>query len=139
MFVLKTKVSLLKCQQSLWKYSRKKIWCHTRKSWRFLFNDETSVNKVLKHCGNHPSVSKIKCYQNETLNFNFPTAKVEDINNIIKSFNPYKSSHVLKNWKLEKTFRQQKDGRDSSHRSLKGIWLYSTWLAYCKSTRLWFW
>ena len=54
-------------------------------------NDEETVNKILKH-ENHPSVSKIKCNQNETLNFDFPTAKVEDINKIIKSFNPGKAT-----------------------------------------------
>ena len=40
-------------------------------------NDEETVNKILKH-ENHPSVSKIKYNQNETLNFDFPTAEVED-------------------------------------------------------------
>ena len=49
-------------------------------------NDEETVNKILRH-ENHPSVSKIKCNQNETLNFNFLTAKVEDINKIIISLN----------------------------------------------------
>ena len=49
-------------------------------------NDEETVSKILKH-ENHPSVSKIKYNQNETLNFDFPTAKVEDINKIIKSLN----------------------------------------------------
>ena len=52
-------------------------------------NDEETV-KILKHYENHPSVSKIKCNQNETLNFDFRTAKVEDINKIIKSLNPRK-------------------------------------------------
>ena len=47
-------------------------------------NDEETEIK------NHPSVSKIKYNQNETLNFDFPTAKVEDINKIIKSLNPRK-------------------------------------------------
>ena len=51
-------------------------------------NDEETVNKILKHCENHPGVSKIKSNQNETLNFDFPTAEVEDINKIIKSLNP---------------------------------------------------
>ena len=37
-----------------------------------------------------PSVSKIKCNQNETLNFDFPAAEAEDINKIIKSLNPRK-------------------------------------------------
>ena len=34
-------------------------------------NDEKTVNKILKHYENFPSVSKIKCNQNETLNFDF--------------------------------------------------------------------
>ena len=51
-------------------------------------NDEETLNKILKHYENHSSVSKIKCSQNETLNFDFPTAKVEDINQITKSLNP---------------------------------------------------
>ena len=42
-------------------------------------NDEESVNKALKHYKHHPSVSKIKCNQNKTLNCNFPTVKTEDI------------------------------------------------------------
>ena len=35
-------------------------------------------------------VFQIKCNQNETLNFDFPTAKVEDIIEKIKSLNPRK-------------------------------------------------
>ena len=50
-------------------------------------NDEETVNKILKHYGNHPTASKIKHNQNETLNFDFPTAKVEDTTKIIKSLN----------------------------------------------------
>ena len=38
------------------------------------------------------SVSKIEYNQNETLNFDFPTGKVEDINKIIKSLNPRKAT-----------------------------------------------
>ena len=56
-------------------------------------NDEETVSKILKHYENHLSVSKIK-YQNETLNFDFPTTKVEDINEIIKSLNPRKVTGV---------------------------------------------
>ena len=55
-------------------------------------NDEETVNKMLKHYENHPSVSKIKYNQNKTLNFDFPTAKVEDINKIITSLNPRKAT-----------------------------------------------
>ena len=55
-------------------------------------NDEETVNKVLKHYENHPSVAKIKYNQNETLNFDFPAAKVEDIIKIIKSLNPRKAT-----------------------------------------------
>ena len=69
-------------------------------------NDEETVNKIFKHYENHPSVSKIKRNQNENLNFDFPTAEVEDINTIIKSLNPTKSdwarwcsSKDFKNWK----------------------------------------
>ena len=39
-------------------------------------NNEETVNKILKH-ENHPSVSKIKYNQNETLNFDFSTAKLK--------------------------------------------------------------
>ena len=46
-------------------------------------NDEETVNKTLRQYENHSSVSKIKYNQNEALNFDFPTAKVEDINKII--------------------------------------------------------
>ena len=55
-------------------------------------NDEETVNKILKHYENHSSVSKIKRSQNETLNFDFPTTEVEDINKIIKSLNPRKAT-----------------------------------------------
>ena len=55
-------------------------------------NDEETVNKILKHYENHPSVSKIKHNQNETLNFDFPTAKVEDINKVIKPSNLRKAT-----------------------------------------------
>ena len=55
-------------------------------------SDEETVNKILKHYENHPSVSKIKRNQNETLNFDFPTAEVENINKIIKSLNPRKGT-----------------------------------------------
>ena len=55
-------------------------------------NDEETVIKTLKHYENYPSVSKIKFNQNETLNFDFPTAKVEDISKIIKSLNPRKAT-----------------------------------------------
>ena len=54
-------------------------------------NDEETISKFLK-LENHPSVSKIKCSQNETLNFDFPTVKVEDINELIKSLNPRKAT-----------------------------------------------
>ena len=37
-------------------------------------------------------ISKIKCSQNKTLHFGFPTAKVEDINKTIKSLNPRKAT-----------------------------------------------
>ena len=53
-------------------------------------NDEENVKKTLKHYENQPSVSKIKSNQNRTINYDFPTAKVEDINKIIKSLNPRK-------------------------------------------------
>ena len=39
-------------------------------------NNEETVNKILKH-ENHPCVSKIKYNQNETLNFDFSTAKLK--------------------------------------------------------------
>ena len=55
-------------------------------------NDEETVNKILKHYGNLRSVSKIKRNQNETQNFDFPTAEVEDINKIINSLNPRKAT-----------------------------------------------
>ena len=47
-------------------------------------NDEETVNKILKQYEIRPSVSRIKCDQNETLNFDFATVKVEDINKINK-------------------------------------------------------
>ena len=40
-------------------------------------NDEETVNKILKHYENHPSVSKIKYNQHETLNLDFATAKLK--------------------------------------------------------------
>ena len=55
-------------------------------------NDEETVNKILEHYENHPSVSKINRNQNESLNFDFPTAEVKDINKIIQSLNPRKAT-----------------------------------------------
>ena len=55
-------------------------------------NDEETVSEFLKNYENHPSVSEIKCNQNETLNFDFPTSIFEDINKIIKSLNPRKAT-----------------------------------------------
>ena len=55
-------------------------------------NDEETVNKILKHYEIYSTVSRIKCNQNETLNFDFPKAKVGDINEIIKSLNPRKTT-----------------------------------------------
>ena len=54
--------------------------------------DEETVNNILKHQENYPVVSKTKCNHNETLVFDFPTAKVEDINKIIKPLNPRKAT-----------------------------------------------
>ena len=51
-------------------------------------NDE----EIVKKHENHPSVSKIRWNQNGTLNFDWPTAKVENINKIIKSLNPRKTT-----------------------------------------------
>ena len=68
----------------------KKIRYCTRKSWRFPFVRKwwrNCINKISKHYENHPSVSKLKCNQIETLK-NFPVAKAQDTNKIIKSFNP---------------------------------------------------
>ena len=62
----------------------------SREDSSLLENDEETVSKISKHFEDHPSVSKIKYNQNETLNFDFPTAKVEDINKIAKSLNPRK-------------------------------------------------
>ena len=58
-------------------------------------NDVETLNKILKHYENHPSVSKIKCNQNKNLNFDFPTVKVEDINKIITSLNPRKATEPV--------------------------------------------
>ena len=55
-------------------------------------NDEETVRKFLKNYKNRPSVSEIKCNQNETLNFDFPTSIVENINKIIMSLNPRKAA-----------------------------------------------
>ena len=46
-------------------------------------NDEETVNILSKH-ENHLCASKIKRNQNDTLNFEFLTTKVEEINKIIK-------------------------------------------------------
>ena len=94
MTVLKT---VLKCpcwnvQQSLYKYSWQISGTAPQSLGDFFLpeNDEESVNKFLKHYENYPSVSKIKCNQNKTLSFDFPTAKPEDINKVNKSLNPRK-------------------------------------------------
>ena len=41
---------------------------------------------------NHRSASKVKWNQNEALKFDFPKAKVKDINKIIESLNPRKAT-----------------------------------------------
>ena len=43
--------------------------------------------KQTRHSG-----KQSECNQNETLNFDFPTAEVEDINKIIKFLNPRKAT-----------------------------------------------
>ena len=90
MTALKTKVSLLKC--SMFNYKTSGSAPESLANSSLPENDEETVNKILKHCENHPSVSKIKCNQSETLNFGFPAAKAEDINKIIKSLNPRKAT-----------------------------------------------
>ena len=90
MTVLKTNMSLLKCSMLNYKTSSSAPESLANSS--LPENDEKTANKSLKHCENHPSVSRIKCNQNETLNFDFPAVKVEDINKIIKSLNPRKAT-----------------------------------------------
>ena len=53
-------------------------------------NDSVTIDKIIKYYENHPSISKIKNNQNKNKTFEFPEAKVEDINKIIKSLNPKK-------------------------------------------------
>ena len=48
--------------------------------------------KLLKKYENHPSICKIKEVHNKNHTFEFPEAKVEDINKIIKSLNPKKAT-----------------------------------------------
>ena len=55
-------------------------------------NDSVTIDKNIKHYENHPSISKIKNSQNKNKTFEFPEAKVEDINKIIKSLNPQKAT-----------------------------------------------
>ena len=54
--------------------------------------DVDTINNISKHYENHPSVLKIQFNQKETLNFDFTTPKVEDVNKIIKSLNPRKAT-----------------------------------------------
>jgi len=55
-------------------------------------NDSATIDKIIKHYENHPSICKIKNNQNKNKTFEFPEAKVEDINKIIKSLNPKKAT-----------------------------------------------
>ena len=82
-YQVKCTLNLLNSNQTLFYNS----YC-TRKSWRFLFARKwwTNCKQNFKNYENHSSVSKVKSNQNETLNFDFPTGKVEDINKIITSY-----------------------------------------------------
>ena len=55
-------------------------------------NDSVTIDKTIKHYENYPSICKIKNNQNKNKTFEFPEAKVEDINKIIKSLNPKKAT-----------------------------------------------
>ena len=55
-------------------------------------NDSVTIDKIIKHYENHPSICKIKNNQNKNKTFEFPEAKVENINKIIKSLNPKKAT-----------------------------------------------
>ena len=55
-------------------------------------NDNVTIDKIIKHYENHPSICKIKNNQNKNKTFEFHEAKVEDINKIIKSLNPKKAT-----------------------------------------------
>ena len=72
MTLLKTKVSLLIYSTTIIYYiALESLWDSSLSE-----NDEETVNKVLKHYKNHPSVAKIKYNQNETLNFDSHIEKI---------------------------------------------------------------
>ena len=54
--------------------------------------DRDTVEKVLKHYENHPSIIEIKKLAKTSKSFTFPKAKTEDINKITDSLNPKKAT-----------------------------------------------
>ena len=54
--------------------------------------DSKTVEEILKHYENHPSIKEIKKLVQKNETFTFPKAKTEDINKIINSLNPKKAT-----------------------------------------------
>ena len=54
--------------------------------------DSKTVEEILKHYENHPSIKEIKKLVKKNETFTFPKAKTEDINKIINSLNPKKAT-----------------------------------------------
>ena len=55
--------------------------------------DNTTVKNIIKQCENHSSIINIKNHiDSSAIRFDIPTAKIEDINKIIKNINPKKAA-----------------------------------------------
>ena len=55
--------------------------------------DNTTVKNIIKQYENHSSIINIKSHiDSPVIRFDIPTAKIEDINKIIKNINPKKAT-----------------------------------------------
>ena len=55
-------------------------------------DDHLTVEKVIKHCKNHPSIKTRNKICNKKENFDIPTTTTEEINKIIKGLDPRKAA-----------------------------------------------
>ena len=59
-------------------------------------DDHLTVEKIIKHYKNHPSIETINKICNKKENFDIPTTTTEEINKIIKELDPKKATGLHK-------------------------------------------
>ena len=59
-------------------------------------DDHLTVEKIIKHYKNHPSIETINKICNKKENFDIPTTTTEEINKIIKELDPKKATALDK-------------------------------------------